>query len=104
MATREEIQQLIEDLDDLDYVGDAVSFTPGHIAALELIRLGEVVFEPVLEALQQHPKYVVRGWAAWILGQLGDKRAIAALETACQDEHRYVRMEAENALKVLGRR
>lgn len=103
MATREEIQQLIEDLDDLEYFPDAFNFTPAHFAALELIRLGGVVFDPVLAALQQHPKYVVRGWAAWILGELGDKQAIPALQTAARgDPHHHVRYEAQSALLFLG--
>ncbi len=100
MATREEIEQLIEDLDEQGY-SDAFSITSAHAAALELIRLSEIAYEPLLEAIRQHPKYLVRGWAAWILGQIGDVRAIPALQAACQDENGYVRYEAQNALSKL---
>lgn len=101
MSSFDEIQQLIEDLDDLDYFPDAFALTPGHWAALELIRRGEIAFAPVLEALLFHPKYVVRGWSAWILGQWGDTRAIPSLQSALQEDSLYVRKEAHDALSRL---
>ena len=47
-------------------------------AAIELLQLGEKVVDPLIEALK-HTNWQVRYYAAWALGQIGDKRAVAPL-------------------------
>ena len=102
LAARDEINQLIEDLDDLELFPDPLTLTPAHFAALELIELGDTAFDFILEALHHHPKRVVRGWAAWILGEMGDRRAIPALTAAAHhDPYHYVRHEAQASLALL---
>ena len=43
----------------------------------------------------------VRGGAAWVLGNIGDKRAIEPLKKALNDESSYVKRVAEKFLKKL---
>lgn len=57
----------VADVFDLARTGD-----PGAIA-------------PLIEILRQHPKLTIRAAAAHLLGQIGDRRAISALETALND-------------------
>ncbi len=102
LTTHDQIYQLIEDLDDLEIFPDLITLSSAHFAALELVELGHTAFDLVVDALQHHPKYTVRGWLAWILGEIGDKRAIPALNVAVHnDPHHYVRLEAQIALAVL---
>lgn len=53
----------------------------------------------LLDALKNSDEHV-RRYAAWILGVIGDKRAIPALENALNDPSDYVHKGAEQALKM----
>jgi len=47
----------------------------------------------------EDPDEHVRRYAAWILGVIGDERALPALKTALEDPSEYVRKGVEQALK-----
>jgi bilin biosynthesis protein len=70
-------------------------------AAVTLISLGGKAVEPLLAALS-FDNWKIRGNAAWILGKLGDARAVEALIKALGDEVPEVRATAGGALINIG--
>jgi len=72
----------------------------GAIEALGDIRCPRSV-EPVMERLRCESDSEIRFVAALALGQIGDRRAVPALEEALRDKDRYVRYGAVMALEML---
>lgn len=68
-----------------------------HVAR-NLGKFKEPAVPYLLDALKD-PDEHVRRYAAWILGVIGDERAISALENALEDPSDYVRKGVEQALK-----
>jgi HEAT repeat protein len=72
----------------------------GAIEALGDIRSGKPVDE-LVRKLKSDPDNEVRWVATLALGQIGDRRAIPALEAALRDKDRYVRYGAVMSLEML---
>jgi len=73
----------------------------GAIEALADIRSPRAVDE-LVRKLEHDPDDEVRWAASLALGQIGDMRAVPALEKALRDEDRYVRYGAVTSLEKLG--
>ena len=71
-------------------------------ASTSLSRMGDATVDPLIEELK-NPDWRVRGAAAWALGNLGEKRAIAPLEELLDDESGYVKSGAQSAIATLNR-
>lgn len=68
-------------------------------AAVVLLRIGEQAIEPLLHELSNPGSAAsTRRWAAWILGQIGDRRALRALHGALADTDPELRARAAKAL------
>jgi HEAT repeat protein len=65
-----------------------------------LIAIGDSSVDPLMDALR-HEDRQVRGYATAALGEIGEKRAIEALNPLLQDEDRQVREAAAEALRKL---
>ncbi len=66
-----------------------------------LIYIGEPAIPALVDVLASHdPK--TRGSASYILGEIGDKRAIPAISGLLDDPVEFVRLEAAGALATLG--
>ena len=72
-------------------------------AAAALVTIGAPAMDPVMSALGD-PDGDVRKRAADVLAEIGDARAIAALEGILDDEDWYVRRSAEDAVKRIRER
>jgi HEAT repeat protein len=56
----------------------------------------------MIEALEDADKDV-RAGAAWVVGELKDNRAIAALEKVARDDYPLARIQAKASLVAMGR-
>ena len=65
-------------------------------ASTALSRMDEAV-DPLIETLNDED-WRVRGAAAWALGNLGDEKAIPALEKLLDDESGFVKQGAQSAI------
>jgi hypothetical protein len=66
-----------------------------------LVYIGEPAMPRLIEALaSEHPKS--RGAAAYVLGEIGDKRAIPEIRPLLDDSNELVRFEGAAALATLG--
>jgi HEAT repeat protein len=74
--------------------------TPGELAAAALVAVGSRTFEPVLAVLHS-PAWVARRNAAWALGALDDRRAVAGLSDTLKDREPLVRGQAAWALGAI---
>jgi HEAT repeat protein len=74
--------------------------TPGEQAAGALVSIGTRAFQPVLNALRA-PTWVTRRNAAWALGALDDRRAVAPLVDTLKDREPGVREQAAWALGAI---
>jgi epoxyqueuosine reductase len=71
-------------------------------AAIALGNIGDLAAVPALVDALSGPHEIVRGHAAWALGRLGGKHALAALlSRLAQEEVAWVREEIESALMGL---
>lgn len=70
---------------------------PGNEAAKALVKLGELAFVPLLDALE-HKDWRVRVNAIWALGEIKDIRAVTALISVLNDGSETVRSSAIHAL------
>src|SRR5215510_1908361 len=70
-------------------------------AAIEVLEMGEKAVDSLIAALK-NPNWQVRYYAAWALGQIGDKRAVEPLITALHDENETVQDWATSALGEIG--
>jgi hypothetical protein len=80
--------------------GDKDTTTPGEQAAAALVAIGSRAFQPLLGALKG-TAWAGRRNAAWALGALDDKRAVAALIEALHDREASVREQVAWALGAL---
>lgn len=69
-------------------------------AARELVKLDYQAVNSLIAALQSHNP-TVRAHAAWVLGEIGDPRAMEALEETVQDDDDEVRYASQQALLKL---
>ena len=94
----EPLSELVETLGSED-------FFERQSAAWKLVEAGARAVEPLLEALEKNPDPQVRFKAAWVLGRIGDAKALGALTGALQeDEDPSVREWAASALEAIGDR
>lgn len=91
---QEEIRAYIERLE----VGEALECRQ---IAETLQQFGPAAGEPLMAALH-HENPNVRWWAAWTLGEIGEKRAVNALLAALKDPDWGVRRTAVAALGKIG--
>ena len=71
-------------------------------AAIHLIEMGDSVVEPMIEALN-HNSWRVRYLSAWVLGEIGDTRAVEPLVNALnQDNNTDVKDWVAKALGEIG--
>ena len=75
--------------------------SPGEQAAAALTKLGTAAVDPLLRTLK-HQAPAARKHAAWALGAIDDKRAVAALVGALKDPEASVREQAAWALGAIG--
>jgi HEAT repeat protein len=92
MSDRQDLSSLIKAL---------ASETMRFEAADALISLGGKAVEPLQAALKLE-NWKIRGNAAWILGKIGDARAVDALIDALNDDVAEVRGTAGQALINIG--
>lgn len=72
-------------------------------AARALGRIGDPgVISVIQKRMWADQSPAVRGWAAWALGEIGDKRSETALKQALKDKNKYVRASAIEALEKMG--
>jgi HEAT repeat protein len=69
-------------------------------AAKALIEIGEKAVEPLIHTLRK--EYEVREIVAWILGEIGDRRAAEPLIEALKDSDSDFKEEAKNSLVKIG--
>ena len=62
--------------------------------------MGEPAVDPLIETLEDED-WRVRGAAAWALGNLGDEKAIPALENLLDDESGFVKAGAQSAIATI---
>ena len=75
--------------------------SPGEQAAAALTKLGPPAVDPLLRTLR-HQAAAARKNAAWALGAIDDRRAVAALIGALKDTEAPVREQAAWALGAIG--
>ena len=90
-----DITPLIEALGDKDV-------NVRYAATDALVRIGKPAVQPLIRALK-YKEWYVRKRAAYILGKIGDKRAIRPLIEALRDEDADVRYAATEALVRIGK-
>ncbi|MHC4556004.1 MAG: HEAT repeat domain-containing protein [Planctomycetota bacterium] len=95
-ATLKRIKELIEQLGSREE----------HVykAAIEaLAKIGQPVVQPLINVLETEENGLVRGWAAKVLGDTHDKRAVLPLSKALGDDRNpFVRQFAATALAQIG--
>ena len=64
--------------------------------------MGEPAVDPLIETLNDED-WRVRGAAAWALGNLGDEKAIPALEKLLDDESGFVKKGAQSAIDSINK-
>ncbi len=71
-------------------------------ASTSLSRMGEPAVDPLIEILNDED-WKIRGAAAWALGNLGDEKAIPALEKLLDDESSFVKQGAQSAINSINK-
>lgn len=89
-----ELEQRLVELRDPDW-------NVRHVAARELVELGESAVEPLILLLEEDDTYL-RGAAAKALGAIGNAAAVKPLVGLFDDENGAVRQEAVRALGLIG--
>ncbi|MDR3222527.1 MAG: HEAT repeat domain-containing protein [Methanobrevibacter sp.] len=69
-------------------------------ASTALIKMGNSAVEPLIFLLDTED-WKIRGAASWVLGSIGDKRAIKPLKSLLNDENGYVRAGVKKSLSSL---
>ena len=91
----ESLEALIEALKDEEYLVKSN-------AMVAIAGYGKQVSERMIEALED-PDKDVRAGAAWVVGELKENRAIAALEKVAKDDYPLARIQAKASLVAMGR-
>ena len=91
----ESLEALIEALKDEEYLVKSN-------AMVAIAGYGKQVSERMIKALED-PDKDVRAGAAWVVGELKENRAIAALEKVAKDEYPLARIQAKASLVAMGR-
>lgn len=90
----EAVEPLIEALKDDEYLVKSN-------AMVALASFGRQIFDRMLEALSDaNPD--VRAGSAWVIGEMKDQRAVAALEKVAQDDYPLARIQAKASLMAMG--
>ncbi|MDR2967150.1 MAG: HEAT repeat domain-containing protein [Methanobacteriaceae archaeon] len=72
-------------------------------ASTALSRMGNKVIDPMLNILNDDD-WRVRGAAAWVLGSIGDKKAIEPLKNLLEDESGFVKSGAKWAIDKINKK
>ena len=91
----ESLEALIEALKDEEYLVKSN-------AMVAIAGYGKQVSDRMLEALEDADKDV-RAGAAWVIGELKENRAVAALEKVAKDDYPLARIQAKASLIAMGR-
>jgi hypothetical protein len=91
----ESLEALIEALKDEEYLVKSN-------AMVAISAYGKQASERIIQALSDADKDV-RAGAAWIVGELKDNRAIAALEKVAKDDYPLARIQAKASLMAMGK-
>jgi HEAT repeat protein len=91
----ESLEALIEALKDEEYLVKSN-------AMVAISAYGKQASERIIQALSDADKDV-RAGAAWIVGELKDNRAIAALEKVAKDDYPLARIQAKASLLAMGK-
>jgi hypothetical protein len=91
----ESLEALIEALKDEEYLVKSN-------AMVAISAYGKQASERIIQALSDADKDV-RAGAAWIVGELKDNRAVAALEKVAKDDYPLARIQAKASLMAMGR-
>ena len=91
----ESLEALIEALKDEEYLVKSN-------AMVAIAGYGKQVSDRMIEALEDADKDV-RAGAAWVIGELKENRAVAALEKVAKDDYPLARIQAKASLIAMGR-
>lgn len=91
----ESLEALIEALKDEEYLVKSN-------AMVAIAGYGKQVSDRMIEALEDADKDV-RAGAAWVVGELKENRAVAALEKVAKDDYPLARIQAKASLIAMGR-
>ena len=91
----ESLEALIEALKDEEYLVKSN-------AMVAIAGYGKQVSDRMIEALEDLDKDV-RAGAAWVVGELKENRAVAALEKVAKDDYPLARIQAKASLVAMGR-
>ena len=91
----ESLEALIEALKDEEYLVKSN-------AMVAIAGYGKQVSDRMIEALEDADKDV-RAGAAWVIGELKENRAVAALEKVAKDDYPLARIQAKASLVAMGR-
>ncbi len=91
----ESLEALIEALKDEEYLVKSN-------AMVSIAAYGTQVSDRMIQALED-PDKDVRAGAAWVMGELKDRRAIEALEKVAKDDYPLARIQAKASLLAMGR-
>ena len=91
----ESLEALIEALKDEEYLVKSN-------AMVAIAGYGKQVSDRMIEALEDADKDV-RAGAAWVIGELKENRAVAALEQVAKDDYPLARIQAKASLIAMGR-
>jgi len=91
----ETLEALIEALKDEEYLVKSN-------AMVAIAGYGKQVSDRMIEALEDADKDV-RAGAAWVVGELKENRAVAALEKVAKDDYPLARIQAKASLVAMGR-
>jgi HEAT repeat protein len=87
----------------IEALGLPESWLPPRVAEV-ILQFGQLAREPLLAQLGKHEDTSARAWAAEILGELQDPKAVPALRTCLGDLQDQVRARAAAALGKIGDR
>ena len=91
----ESLEALIEALKDEEYLVKSN-------AMVAIAGYGKQLSDRMIEALEDADKDV-RAGAAWVIGELKENRAVAALEKVAKDDYPLARIQAKASLIAMGR-
>jgi HEAT repeat protein len=88
------VEAMIQAMKDREYVVKSS-------ATVKLASRGKEILDRMISALEDSDDEI-RAGAAWVLGEVKDKKAVEPLRKASQDENPVVRIQAKASLMAMG--